>query len=67
MLSLLIIYGYSPKLESSEIKHMKLPKNMEEAKNLGKLLSRYKDKYYYVVLGGYFASYILYPLRKQYW
>jgi len=40
---------------------MKLPINIEDAKNLGKLLGRYKDLYYFQVLAGLFITYILYP------
>ena len=46
----------------SEKQHITLPKNIEDAKNLGRVLSRYKDMYYFQVLGGYFITYILYPL-----
>lgn len=45
-----------------EKQHMKLPRNIEDAKNLGKVLSRYTDTYYAQVLSGYFVTYILYPL-----
>ncbi len=45
----------------SEKQHITLPRNIEDAKNLGRVLSRYKDKYYLQVLGGYFITYILYP------
>ena len=45
----------------AEKQYITLPKNIEDAKNLGKVLSRYKDKYYSLVLGGYFITYILYP------
>ncbi|KAG1669218.1 Transmembrane protein 41B [Nymphon striatum] len=57
-LSLLLVSNYFPKVEPNEKHHIKLPNNMEEAKNLGRVLSRYKNKYFYEVLGGYFASYI---------
>lgn len=44
-----------------EKQHIKLPRDIEDAKNLGKVLSRYTDKYYMQVLSGYFVTYILYP------
>lgn len=44
-----------------ERQHMKLPFHIEDAKNLGKLLERYKDLYYFQVLAGLFITYILYP------
>lgn len=44
-----------------EKQHIKLPRDIDDAKRLGRVLSRYKDKYYVQVLGGYFITYILYP------
>ncbi|ESO95286.1 hypothetical protein LOTGIDRAFT_178330 [Lottia gigantea] len=37
---------------------IKLPKDIEDAKNLGLVLSHYKDKYYYQVMLGFFTTYI---------
>lgn len=45
----------------SEKQHIKLPRDIEDAKRLGNVLSRYKDKFYIQVLGAYFITYILYP------
>ncbi|XP_023223290.1 transmembrane protein 41B-like [Centruroides sculpturatus] len=59
--SLLMVYYRFPELESDEIQYMKLPQNIDDAKNLGKVLSHYKDRYFFTVLGGYFVMYILYP------
>jgi hypothetical protein len=47
-----------------EKQHIKLPRNIEDAKHLGHVLSRYKDKYFIQVLVAYFTSYILYPFIK---
>lgn len=44
-----------------EKQYMKLPFHIEDAKNLGRLLERYKDLYYFQVLAGLFVTYILYP------
>lgn len=44
-----------------EKQYMKLPLDIEDAKNLGKLLERYKDLYYFQVLTGLLVTYILYP------
>ncbi len=41
---------------------IKIPKDMDDAKALGTVLSKYKDTYYTQVLLAYFATYILYPL-----
>lgn len=34
---------------------------MDDAKALGKVLSKYKDTFYAQVLVAYFATYVLYP------
>ncbi|XP_070554257.1 transmembrane protein 41B-like [Ptychodera flava] len=52
------VYWTFPKLEPEEAEMIKLPKNIDDAKDLGKVLSRYKDMYYFTVLGGYFITYI---------
>ena len=37
------------------------PTNLETAKDVGRVLSRYKDSHYYTVLAGVVVVYILYP------
>ncbi|CAK9822096.1 Transmembrane protein 41B [Anthophora retusa] len=56
--ALLYVYTSFPKLTEDEQQHMKLPFHIEDAKNLGKLLGRYKDLYYFQVLAGLFITYI---------
>ncbi|KAH0955793.1 hypothetical protein HN011_003954 [Eciton burchellii] len=56
--ALFYVYTSFPELEGNEKQHMKLPINIEDAKNLGKLLGRYKDLYYFQVLAGLFITYI---------
>lgn len=50
---------------SDEMEKIKIPKDMEDAKALGTVLSKYKDTYYTQVLVAYFATYVLYPLSKD--
>lgn len=50
---------------SDEMEKIKIPKDMDDAKALGTVLSKYKDTYYTQVLVAYFATYVLYPLRKH--
>lgn len=38
---------------------------MDDAKALGKVLSKYKDTFYVQVLVAYFATYVLYPLCEK--
>lgn len=44
---------------------IKIPKDMDDAKALGTVLSKYKDTYYTQVLVAYFATYVLYPWSKD--
>lgn len=46
---------------SDEMATIKIPKDMDDAKALGTVLSKYKDTYYTQVLVAYFTTYILYP------
>lgn len=46
---------------SDEMEKIKIPKDMDDAKALGTVLSKYKDTYYTQVLAAYFATYVLYP------
>ncbi|XP_044592289.1 transmembrane protein 41 homolog [Cotesia glomerata] len=56
--ALLYVYTNFPDLNENERQHLKLPLNIEEAKNLGGLLERYKELYYIEVLAGLFITYI---------
>lgn len=58
LLALGIVYYSFPKLSQDEQQYIKLPRNMEDAKNLGRLLQSYTVKYYFEVLWGYFVIYI---------
>ncbi|XP_013778172.1 transmembrane protein 41B-like [Limulus polyphemus] len=58
LLSLGIVYYNFPELQEDEKLHIKLPKNIDDAKNLGKVLSRYTGDHFYTVIGGYFLTYI---------
>lgn len=58
LLALGLLYSKSPDLEEHEKQHMHLPWDLEDAKNLGLVLDRYKDKYFYEVLFGVFSVYI---------
>ena len=44
-----------------DLQRLKLPLNIEDAKELGRCLSKYKDSHYYTVLSAFFLTYILYP------
>nr|XP_051680401.1 transmembrane protein 41B isoform X3 [Oryctolagus cuniculus] len=56
-----LVYKNFPQLSEEERMNMKVPRDMDDAKALGKILSKYKDTFYVQVLVAYFATYILYP------
>ena len=58
LIFLVWVYTNFPDLDPDEYKHIKLPTDIEDAKNMGRVLSRYKDKYFYQVLFTVVAVYI---------
>lgn len=56
--ALILVYASFPKLDESERQYVKVPRDIEDAKNLGRLLSRYKNKYSIEVFLGYFVVFI---------
>ncbi|KAF2368593.1 SNARE associated Golgi protein [Trinorchestia longiramus] len=58
LFALYFVYTQFPKLELSEREHIKLPRCMEDAQNLARVLSHYKDRYFAVVLTAVFVMYI---------
>ncbi|CAG9792126.1 unnamed protein product [Diatraea saccharalis] len=58
IIALSLVYNQFPELEEHEKRHLKLPMNLDDAKQLGLVLDRYKDKYFYEVLFGVFLVYI---------
>lgn len=58
LLALTLIYKQFPNLEPHEKQHIKLPWDLEDAKQLGLVLDRYKEKYFFEVLFGVVLVYI---------
>ncbi|XP_050729896.1 transmembrane protein 41B-like isoform X3 [Eriocheir sinensis] len=56
--ALTFVYKNFPHLEEDEYQHMKLPRDIEDAKSLGRVLSHYKERYFTEVLLGVFVTYI---------
>ncbi|KAK3864273.1 hypothetical protein Pcinc_030030 [Petrolisthes cinctipes] len=56
--SLTFVYRNFPELEEDEYQYLKLPTDIDDAKNLGRVLSHYKDRYYPEVLLAVFVTYI---------
>merc|ERR1719319_759235 len=57
-LAMLGVYYSFPQMDPSEASLIKFPRDIEDAKKLGEVLSRYKEKYYLEVLGGFFVTYL---------
>ncbi|GAB1608446.1 transmembrane protein 41B-like [Argonauta hians] len=55
---LVFIYLRFPNMDEEEKQYIRVPQDIADAKNLGRVLSRYRDKYFYQVLAGYFIVYI---------
>ncbi|XP_077518031.1 transmembrane protein stas [Amblyomma americanum] len=58
LLCLFLVYLNFPKLDPSEKQHIKLPRDIEDAKGLGQVLNRYTDRYFFAVTSGFFVTYI---------
>ncbi|XP_014260505.1 transmembrane protein 41B isoform X2 [Cimex lectularius] len=56
--ALVYIYFSFPKLDEEEKRYIKIPYDIEDAKKLGRVLDRYKDRYYFEVLIAVFVTYI---------
>ncbi|XP_025960212.1 transmembrane protein 41B isoform X2 [Dromaius novaehollandiae] len=53
-----LVYKNFPQLSEEEREFIKIPRDMDDAKALGKVLSKYKDTFYVQVLVAYFATYV---------
>ncbi|KAJ3593021.1 hypothetical protein NHX12_005359 [Muraenolepis orangiensis] len=65
-----LVYSYFPELNDDEMEKIKIPKDMDDAKALGVVLSKYKDTYYTQVLMAYFTTPVVYRYlseRAQKW
>lgn len=52
------IFYQFPEMDEDDVSRLKLPRNIEDAKELGQLLSKYKNTHYFTVLGGVTATYV---------
>lgn len=55
---LYLIYLNFPQLEESEKQWIKLPMNIDDAKNLGRVLKKYNQDHFYSVVLAFFCTYI---------
>lgn len=59
LFAMIYVYAMFPRLEESEKQYIKVPFDIEDAKQLGRVLDRYKDLYYLEVMFGVILVYIL--------
>ncbi|KAL7074230.1 hypothetical protein ACQ4LE_006415 [Meloidogyne hapla] len=59
LVSLFLIYLQFPELKREEREHFHYPRNLEDAKSLGRILLRYKERHFIVVLAGVSAVYLM--------
>lgn len=52
------VYMMFPELEETEKQYIKLPRDIQDAKMLAKVLDRYKDMYYFEVMFGVVTTYV---------
>ncbi|KAM4617333.1 transmembrane protein 41B [Discoglossus pictus] len=53
-----LVYKHFPQLSEEEREKIKIPRDMDDAKALGEVLSKYKDTFYVEVLVAYFTTYV---------
>jgi len=58
LIAMFYLYLMFPRLDESEKKHIKLPLDIEDAKQLGQVLDRYKEMYYVEVMSAVILFYI---------
>ncbi|XP_037070872.1 transmembrane protein 41B-like isoform X2 [Pollicipes pollicipes] len=58
LLCLAYVYTIFPEMTSEEKQDFKLPRDIDDAKRLGKVLNVYKEQYYFEVMAGIFITYI---------
>nr|XP_029710669.1 transmembrane protein 41B-like [Aedes albopictus] len=58
LFAMIYVYAMFPELDESEKQYIKVPFDIEDAKQLGRVLDRYKDLYYLEVMSGIVLVYI---------
>lgn len=57
-LAMVLVWMTFPDVDGEDKPHLKFPKDIEDAKQLGNVLSRYKDQYFAQVFGGFLCTYV---------
>lgn len=58
LLAMLFVYSRAPMLSKEDAEKIKLPKNLDDAKDLGKVISNYKDDYFDQVVIVFVCTYV---------
>ncbi|XP_004529549.1 transmembrane protein 41 homolog [Ceratitis capitata] len=58
LFAMVYVYMIFPELNESEKAHIKIPRDIQDAKMLAKVLDRYKDMYYFEVMFGVITAYV---------
>lgn len=58
LFAMIYVYAMFPELDESEKQYIKVPFDIDDAKQLGRVLDRYKDLYYLEVMSGIVLVYI---------
>ncbi|XP_067641604.1 transmembrane protein 41 homolog isoform X2 [Eurosta solidaginis] len=58
LFAMVYVYMIFPQLNESEKQHIKIPRDIQDAKMLAKVLDRYKDMYYFEVMFGVITAYV---------
>lgn len=53
-----VIFYNFPELDEEDFSRLKLPRTIEDAKDVGRLLSKYKDTHYFTVLAAVVSTYV---------
>ncbi|XP_071954818.1 transmembrane protein 41B-like [Antedon mediterranea] len=53
-----LVYYNFPEIEPDEYQYIKLPKSLDDAKDLGRVLSRYRENNLFAVTAGFFTTYV---------
>jgi len=56
--TMFLVYSTFPEVGAEERPYLKFPRDMDDAKHLGSLLSRYSDKYFMQVYAGFLCTYV---------
>jgi hypothetical protein len=63
LLVMVAVFSQFPDIEKDHWDYIKLPRSLDDAKDLGRVLSHYRESHYFSVLLVLVCTYILYPFN----